>query len=241
MKERRRDAPPRERRDSVGDAFIRWAATGSVVVVTAIAAVISYGHARDLVLRYGVTGLTADFLPLTVDGLVATCSLILVDCARHDRDAPWHAWALLIAGACATVAANIAAGLSHGIIGALIAGWPALVACGCFELLLRYRRQPLGMQQAKPSAQQALARSQPGHGDEAVKPDNERSDTRQLGDGRSADPAAALALLRYGAEIAAGHAPSIRAIKRDLHVGTARASVIRSVIAGELPDQGRAA
>jgi Protein of unknown function (DUF2637) len=124
MKESQDAAPPCERRDGVGDAFIRRAATGSVVVVTIIAAVISYGHARDLVLRYGVTGLTADFLPLTVDGLVATCSLILVDCARHARDAPWHAWALLFAGACATVAANIAAGLSHGIIGAIIAGWP---------------------------------------------------------------------------------------------------------------------
>ena len=83
-----------ERQGTVSDALIRWAATGSVAAVTVIAAVISYGHARDLVLRYGVTGRTADFLPLTVDGLVATCSLILVDCARHNRDAPWQAWVL---------------------------------------------------------------------------------------------------------------------------------------------------
>ena len=27
-----------------------------------------------------------------------------------------------------------------GIVGAVIAGWPALVACGCFELLIRQRK-----------------------------------------------------------------------------------------------------
>jgi hypothetical protein len=234
-------AAPRERRDGAGDSFIRWTATGSVVVVTVIAAVISYGHARDLVLRYGVTGLTADFLPLTVDGLVATCSLILVDCARHDRDAPWHAWALLIAGACATVAANIAAGLSHGIIGAIIAGWPALVACGCFELLLRYRRQPFVMRQADAHEQLAPALSLPVHGDEAVEPGDEHPETQQPDDALPADPAADLARRHYAADIAAGNTPSIRAIKKDLHVGTARASIIRSVLTAELPGQSRAA
>jgi hypothetical protein len=241
MKEGHGAAPPCERRDSVGDAFIRWAATGSVVVVTIIAAVISYGHARDLVLRYGVTGLTADFLPLTVDGLVATCSLILVDCARHDRDAPWHAWALLFAGACATVAANIAAGLSHGIIGAIIAGWPALVACGCFELLLRHRRQPFAMWQVGASEQQAPALSLPEHSDEAVDLADARAETRAPGGGQPADPAAELARRHYAADIAAGNTPSIRSIKRDLHVGTARASIIRSVLTDELPCQYRAA
>lgn len=241
MTDGRGEALTGQRHDSVGDAFIRSAATGSVVVVTIIAAVISYGHARDLVLRYGVTGLTADFLPLTVDGLVATCSLILVDCARHQRDAPWHAWALLIAGACATVAANVAAGLSHGIIGAIIAGWPALVACGCFELFLRYRRQPPAMRQAEAADQQAATLSLPEQSAETIDLGDGGSETRQPGGGKPADPAADLARRRYAADIAAGNAPSIRAIKRDLHVGTARASIIRSALTGELSGQDRAA
>jgi hypothetical protein len=40
----------------------------SVSTVTAIAAAISYGHAHQLVVRYGVTGLGAYALPLTIDG-----------------------------------------------------------------------------------------------------------------------------------------------------------------------------
>jgi hypothetical protein len=74
--------------ETTGDAVIHWAATASVIAVTAIAAVISYGHARSLVTRYGVTGLASYALPLTIDGLVATCSLILVDCAAADSPDP---------------------------------------------------------------------------------------------------------------------------------------------------------
>jgi Protein of unknown function (DUF2637) len=191
-----------------GDRLIGWSATASVVVVTAIAAVISYGHARELVLRYGVTGWTADALPLTIDGVVATCSLILVDCARHDRQAPWQAWFLLIIGACATVSANVAAGLSYGVVGAAIAGWPALVACGCFDLLLRHRRHRVGGAEPLTTADQ-----------------------------QSGDPAIDRARELYAPALAQGRAPAIRAIKRDLHVGTPRATAIRDAITATVSSQ----
>jgi len=194
--------PALQRQESAGDCLIRWAATVSVILVTAIAAVISYGHARELVVRYGVAGMTADAMPLTVDGLVATCSLVIVDCARHDRHAPWHAWALLITGACATVAANVAAGLSHGIVGAMIAGWPALVACGCFELLIRQRKITRTPALAPPTVPETPA-----------------------------DPALDEARKLYAARLAAGKPPSIRDIKQDLHVGSGRAGIIQGALA----------
>jgi hypothetical protein len=190
---------------AAGDRLIGWSATTTVVAVTAIAAVISYGHARELVQRYGATGWTADALPLTIDGLVATCSLILVDCARHNRTAPWQAWFLLITGA-----ANVAAGLSHGLVGAAIAGWPALVACGCFDLLLRHRRH------RTPTAQHAPA---------ATTPDPVIDQAREL----------------YGPALAHGRIPAIRAIKRDLHVGTPRATAIRDAITPATAPSGQQA
>ncbi len=195
---------------AAGDRLIGWSATTSVVIVTAIAAVISYGHARELVVRYGTAGWTADALPLTIDGVVATCSLILVDCARHDRNAPWQAWFLLITGACATVAVNIAAGLSHGIVGAAIAGWPALVACGCFDLLLRHRRHrsPTSHRAAPPATSSV--------------PDPVIDRAREL----------------YAPGLAQGRVPAIRAIKRDLHVGTPRATAIRDAIT-PMPERSR--
>jgi hypothetical protein len=120
--------------------MIRWGASVSVLLVTSIAAVISYGHAYELVRRYGESGNTARALPLTVDGLIATCSLVLLDSARRGRRAPWHAWGLLGAGVVATVGANVAHGLNHSPVGAVVAGWPALVAVGSFELLVRLVR-----------------------------------------------------------------------------------------------------
>jgi hypothetical protein len=221
------EQPAAEHRETAGDAVIHWAATISVITVTAIAAVISYGHARELVIRYGVTGRAADALPLTIDGLVATCSLVLVDCARHARPAPWHAWALLITGACAQVAANVAAGLSHGIVGAIIAGWPALVACGCFELLLHHRRHatpPAAAPRAVPDSTAVPAAAEPP---EITGP--------------PCDPAVDRARELYGAGMTAGHVPSIRAIKRDLHVGTGRASLIQAALTAPSEMTSRAA
>jgi Protein of unknown function (DUF2637) len=200
--------PPAPIADTLGDQLVRWSATVCVVVVTAIAAIISYGHARELVIRYGVTGWTADAMPLTIDGLVATCSLVIVDCARHGRRAPWHAWVLLVIGACATVAANVAAGISHGIVGAIIAGWPALVACGCFELLIRQRKA------SRPRAAQADGEPARDNG---------------------TDPALGEARRIYAGVLAAGRSPSVRDIKRDLHVGSGRASAIRSALSPAVP------
>jgi len=122
------------------DLAIRIAAAVSVVVVAAIAAVISYQHAYDLVVAHGESGAIARALPLTVDGLIVTCSLVLLDAARRCEQAPLLAWLLLGCGIVATLGANVAHGLAHGWVGAVIAGWPALVAVGSFEMLSRLIR-----------------------------------------------------------------------------------------------------
>ena len=53
---------------------LRWAGTS---VVAGVAAVVSYGHMRDLLLSYGETELDAHLLPLSVDGLLLVASLAL--------------------------------------------------------------------------------------------------------------------------------------------------------------------
>jgi hypothetical protein len=244
------EQPPAERRETAGDVVIHWAATVSVITVTAIAAVISYGHARELVTHYGVSGLAADTLPLTIDGLVATCSLVLVDCARHGRPAPWHAWALLVTGACAQVAANVAAGLSHGIVGAVIAGWPALVACGCFELLLHHRKHSTARATYAPE-EPALPDLEAPAGPEVpavpeipavpatpTQPTPPSSPELLRAD---ADPAVARARELYRDGLAAGRVPPIRAIKRDLRVGTGRATTIQAALTAPAGETARAA
>ena len=62
--------------------------------------------------------------------------LVRLDASRRHRPAPALAWWCLGAGILATVGANLAHGLGHGPIGALVSAWPALALVGSFELLM---------------------------------------------------------------------------------------------------------
>ena len=66
----------------------------AVLLVAAIAAVVSYMHymhVATLALDYGQPPLAAYLLPLSIDGLVATSSLVLLRSARAGVSAPWLA------------------------------------------------------------------------------------------------------------------------------------------------------
>jgi hypothetical protein len=95
-----------------GDQVIRWSTALAVLGVAAVAAVASYEHAYDLVRAHG---------EVTVDGLIYASSMVMLDCAR--RKAPVSALArwVLCLGVAATLAANVAHGLGHGVTGAAVA------------------------------------------------------------------------------------------------------------------------
>jgi len=71
------------------DRLIRITTALAVATVAAVAAVISYRHAFELVSMHGETGVTARLLPFTVDGLILAAMLIL-DASRRNR--PVHPW-----------------------------------------------------------------------------------------------------------------------------------------------------
>lgn len=54
----------------------------AVLVVAAIAAVVSYLHIAKLALTYGQEPVAAYLLPLSIDGVVATSSLVMLRAAR---------------------------------------------------------------------------------------------------------------------------------------------------------------
>ncbi|TDE39477.1 DUF2637 domain-containing protein [Actinomadura sp. 6K520] len=111
-----------------------------MVAVAAVAAVISYRHAYELVHAHGETGPTARLVPFTVDGLIWAASMVILDASRRKQPAPPLAkWSLAV-GIVATVGANVAHGASHGVIGAMVSAWPALALVGSFELLMTLTR-----------------------------------------------------------------------------------------------------
>lgn len=106
------------------DRLIRITTALAVVAVAAVAAVISYRHAYELVHSHGEAGPTARLVPFTVDGLIWAASMVILDASRRKQPAPRLAkWSLAV-GIVATVGANVAHGTSYGLIGAVVSAWP---------------------------------------------------------------------------------------------------------------------
>ena len=82
--------------------IIRWSTAGAVVGVAAVAAVASYEHAYALVRAHGETGWTGRLVPLTADGLIYACSMVMLDSARREARVPALARWLLGLGIAAT-------------------------------------------------------------------------------------------------------------------------------------------
>ena len=142
------------------DRLIRITTALAVAAVAAVAAVISYRHAYELVSTHGEAGVTARLVPFTVDGLILAASMLILDASRRNHPAPPLARWCLGAGIAATIGANLAHGLGHGPIGALVSAWPALALAGSFELLMTLirMRHPVN---ATPSHAVAISRLGP--------------------------------------------------------------------------------
>ena len=126
------------------DRLIRITTALAVVAVAVVAAIISYQHAFELVRSHGESGLTARLVPFTVDGLIWAASMVVLDASRRGQPVPrLAAWSLGV-GIVATVGANLAHGVGHGPVGALVSAWPAVALVGSFELLMTLIRTGRG-------------------------------------------------------------------------------------------------
>ena len=192
---------------TAADWVIRLTTAVAVIGVAAVAAVASYEHAYDLVRAHGEAGWTARLVPLTMDGLIYASSMVMLDCARRKVPVPALARWLLGLGIAATLAANVAHGLGHGLTGAAVAAWPAVALVGSYELLMMIIRSA-----QLPGAATALGRvpteCMPG-----------------------TDPLHVQAAQAFAVELAAGRVPSVRAIRARLDVGQPRAQRVRAYLA----------
>jgi hypothetical protein len=183
------------------DRIIQWSTALAVLGVAAVAAVASYEHACDLVPAHGESGWTAHMVPLTVDGLIYASSMVMLDSARRKKPVPALARWLLGLGIAATLAANVAHGLGHGVIGAAVGAWPAVALVGSYELLMM-----------------------------VIRSSQMQADGRQTG-GHEADPLREQAAELFAEQLAADRVPSIRMIRDHLHVGQPRAQRLREYLA----------
>jgi hypothetical protein len=186
---------------TVADRIIRWTTALAVVGVAAVAAVASYEHAYALVQAHGEVGWTGRMVPLTVDGLIYASSMVMLDAARRGTRVPVLARWLLGLGIAATLAANVAHGLGHGPVGAVVAAWPAVALVGSYELLMMVTR-----------GSQAVPDGMPG-----------KAEAR--------DPLQEQAAEIFVGQLAADRVPSVCAIRAQLHVGQPHAQRLRDYLA----------
>jgi hypothetical protein len=150
----------------VTDRLIRITTALAVATVAIVAAVISYQHAFELVRSHGETGVTAAG---AVHGGRSDLGGVHGGTGHQPaRPAGTTAGGLEPgAGICATVGANLAHGVGHGPVGALVSAWPALALVGSFELLMMLIRTGRGARvdeyegEPRPHSAQPLAHEAP--------------------------------------------------------------------------------
>jgi hypothetical protein len=136
----RQDDRPAPRRAPDGDTVIRVLAAIVVLAVAAFAAIVSYSHIFELGRGHGQDGTAARLLPLSVDGLIAAASLVMLHAARRKLGVPQLARWMLGLGVGATVAANVEYGMPFGWLAAVVSAWPAVAFVGSVEMAVRFVR-----------------------------------------------------------------------------------------------------
>jgi hypothetical protein len=112
------------------DRAIRATAVAAVAVVSAIAGAVSFGHIVAMATRYGQPALAARLLPGSIDGVILAASLVALADARSSRRVSPLSRVMMAGGIAATIGCNALYGMTHGILGAVIAGIPALAMIG---------------------------------------------------------------------------------------------------------------
>jgi Protein of unknown function (DUF2637) len=102
-----------------------------VLAMTGITAAVSYQHEYQLAYRNGQAPWVSSLLPFTVDGMILVASVALLWAGSQGIRRPVRPLAVLAVGIGATIAANLAAGLGHGWLGAAVSAW-----CGVAVVLV---------------------------------------------------------------------------------------------------------
>jgi hypothetical protein len=115
---------------------IAGAATAVLCVVAASAVTVGSARAYALARGHGMDGPAAVLVAVSVGGLIVAASLVLLREARNGPGVPEMAENMLWLGSAVMAAADITSGARYGLLGAIIAAWPAVAFFGTVEMAL---------------------------------------------------------------------------------------------------------
>ena len=204
----------------------------AILAVAAVAGTISYSHMYELslVLHQGV--MASRLMPFGVDGLIVVGSVVLLQSAPGQR---WLGWVGVVPGLAISLFANIESGLRYGPLAAIWAGVPALSFFIATFILERWLQ---GQAKAKPESALAPIVMDASESVTAVTPKSPSGSTGRVPvraiKSAPTRPRAATPESAYAALLARGELPSLRAIRRDMHVGDVKAKAIREQLAAAM-------
>ena len=123
--------PGRRRRD--GTAFI-VVALFAVAQVAVVAFSGSWQHQYELSVHLGQAHWVAGMQPLSVEGLIASATLVIWFAARYGHGVPVGAYLVLAAGVGQTVLMNVGADYRWPWLGPEISVWPAVAFVAAYEM-----------------------------------------------------------------------------------------------------------
>jgi hypothetical protein len=152
---------------------------------------------------------------------------------------------MLAAGIAVTLVANILAGVAFGVLGAIVAAWPALALVGSYELLMiTIRRARTALETAAETVADvtegvSIPALEEAAGTVAVVtadavptlPTSEFGQTVARRARRRAADHTRKAERKYASDLAEGTLPSLRAVMADLHLGQDKAREVRQHLA----------
>ncbi|MEU7741952.1 DUF2637 domain-containing protein [Nonomuraea sp. NPDC049158] len=228
--------------------MIRRSTTIVVLLLAAVAAIVSYRHAYEVITVYGESGWVAYLVPLTIDGLIFASSMVLLDAARRGLKAPKLAYFTLGLGILATLAANVMHGWAHGVGGSIVAAWPAVALVLSYELLMGLIRRSANLVVNHHEVHEPVVPVQVVQVPDAGNLDVDALDgppvvevevQPDLVPEPDVDaPYRPVAVAHFLAEVAQGEPPTVRAIKDRMNVGTDRARRLQAYL-GQLVEVAR--
>ena len=199
----------------------RRAALVTIAVLVAAASIVSFAESyRGLYAwahEHGLTGPWAVIWPLQVDVFIAVGELAQF-VALADRWPPRSraaAWAVTLAGLAVSVAGNVGHVAGHAATNRVTAAVPPLAAAAALAVGLGVLKRVVEAHSAAVYGTTSVhapgvhasgnGHAAPGHGREAAE--------------------------RYAAELARGELPSVRRVRREMHLGQPRAQAVRDYLA----------
>jgi hypothetical protein len=224
----------------------RRAALAAIAVLVGAASLVSFAESYrgllDWASRHGLSGPWAVAWPLQVDTFIAVGELALF-VALADRWPPRSraaAWLVTLAGLAVSVAGNVGHVAGHSAAHRVTAAVPPLAAAAALTVGLGVLKRVVALSHSGPDFVTGAAGQVLDSG-----PDfptglcNSGPDfythPPAPGNGSAAPEGGQEAARLYAAELARGEVPSIRRVRREMHVGQPRAQEVRAYLAALAP------